>query len=1004
MNKAITSFLVAALAAVAAGPKPAPQEVPGGGFQPPAMPTSAGAPVIYEHSAEAGPDETFFIVGEKLSTNLVAWGVSASDPAGQQWLPRVQFLTGGYLAATLPEKAHDGPFVAWVKNAAGASASIVLNAPQPWWCFPNVATADDTVRVFGRNLARRPDNVEAFVYIAQADCAGVWADVEEADKYSIAFSVPEGLAPGDYQVWIHAGAGGEFGWGEPVPLRVTAAMEKEPAVTELPEVVELQRALDAAARRGGGVVKLPEGTFQFSGTLRIPAGVTLSGEEMDKTKLQLVHDPNATFARLGVSGWGHAPGAVHTVGDTMEYALDVPQAGVWTVWLRYATEMSPWKQPGVSGNHALIVDDGEPVPLENLPNTGGFGEFKWSKSAALKLTAGKHKLVWRNVKGGGVSLDAFVFALEPGFVPDEVFARSAGILPAKSPSANKEHRQDAGATLILQAEDCVKFVAKDGALRAGDHAAVWLSGDGASVENLTILGNAQVNIGVAIRSPEQTTWLRNCRVEKVRVADCDGKQAENCGVLATRAEHATVTDNELWGRTPLFISGARQTEFARNRLVSVTRFGGNAEAAILGRCEPIEECVIEDNLIASPRGAEAGGPTARRLLWFSTGHGSITRNWISNNGVEAPHGPGASVGAGQARFGGVAGTDQNVGEMILFEGNHRTAYFGPLAGADATSVTLPKTFPPTPDDRLGSVKREQLARDADNNETPFWPPDADDGTPEPPMGEYYVTVFSGAGQGQTRRVVKRDGERLLLDRPWRVAPAKGSVVAVGTMFYRNLIVGNHTADGMTGVQLWISCVENVIAANTIARQRKPGLFLYANGTTLASSMPRTWNRGISPLFWNVAEGNRVEECSAGALVTSGDAPKLPIEFPRALGNVLRHNSFIRSRTDGVVLVSRKGAAVTGDTSASVAGTVVEFNVVRDAATAYHAAGSSDAIVFRRNHAYFWYPVNTSTNAPVAFAVDESGATAVVEQNSVEGIHGVGEKRIIEVQRAKENGK
>jgi nicotinate-nucleotide pyrophosphorylase len=209
---------------------------------------------------------------------------------------------------------------------------------------------------------------------------------------------------------------------------------------------------------------------------------------------------------------------------------------------------------------------------------------------------------------------------------------------------------------------------------------------------------------------------------------------------------------------------------------------------------------------------------------------------------------------------------------------------------------------------------------------------------------------------------------------------------------------------MTGVQLWISCVENIIAANTIARQRKPGLFLYANGTTLASSMPRTWNRGISPLFWNVAEGNRVEECSAGALVTSGDAPKLPIEFPRALGNVLRHNSFIRSRTDGVVLVSRKGAAVVGDTSASVAGTVVEFNVVRDATTAYHAAGSSDAIVFRRNHAYFWYPVNTSTNAAVAFAVDEPGAMVAIEQNSVEGVHGVGEKRIIEVLRAKENGK
>jgi hypothetical protein len=1013
MNKATLSMVVAALAAIAAGPQPAPKEVPGGAFQPPAMPAPAGAPVIYEHSAEAGPDETFFLVGEKLSTNLVAWGVSAENPTGQQWLPRVQFLTGGYLAATLPEKAHDGPFVVWVKNAAGASVPIVLNAPQPWWCFPNSAAANDTVRVFGRNLTRRPDNVEAFVYVAQAGRAGVWADVEEADKYSVAFTVPEGLAPGDYQVWIHAGAGGEFGWGEPVTLRVTTVVEKEPAITELPEVVELQRALDAAAKRGG-VVKLPEGTFQFSGTLRIPAGVTLRGEGMDQTKLQLVRDPRATFARLGVSGWGHAPGAVHTPGDTMEYALDVPQAGEWTVWLRYATEMSPWKLPGVSGNHALIVDGGEPVSLENLPNTGGFGEFKWSRSAALKLAAGRHKLVWKNLKGGGVSLDAFVFALEPGFVATEELLKPRVVAaPAKGadssapmkPTAPLAGAATAGANvLILQAEDCVRFVAKDGSLRVGDRAAVWLSGDGAAVENLTILGNAQVNIGVAIRSPEQTTWLRNCRVEKVRVADCDGKQAENCGVLVTRAERARVVDCELWGRTPLFISGARQTEFARNRLVSVTRFGGNAEAAILGRCEPIEECVIEDNLIASPRGAEAGGPTARRLLWFSTGHGSITRNWVSGNGVEEPLTPGASTGAGQARFGGVAGTDQNVGEMILFEGNHRTAYFGPLAGGDAASVTLPKTFPPTPDDRLGSVKREQLAHDGDNNETPFWPPDADDGTPEPPAGEYYVTVFSGTGQGQTRRVVKRDGERLLLDRPWRVAPGKGSVVAVGTMFYRNLIVGNHTADGMTGVQLWISCVENIIAANTIARQRKPGLFLYANGTTLASSMPRTWNRGISPLFWNVAEGNRVEECSAGALVTSGDAPKLPIEFPRALGNVLRHNSFIRSRTDGVVLVSRKGAAVVGDTSASVAGTVVEFNVVRDATTAYHAAGSSDAIVFRRNHAYFWYPVNTSTNAAVAFAVDEPGAMVAIEQNSVEGVHGVGEKRIIEVLRAKENGK
>jgi hypothetical protein len=199
---------------------------------------------------------------------------------------------------------------------------------------------------------------------------------------------------------------------------------------------------------------------------------------------------------------------------------------------------------------------------------------------------------------------------------------------------------------------------------------------------------------------------------------------------------------------------------------------------------------------------------------------------------------------------------------------------------------------------------------------------------------------------------------------------------------------------MTGIQLWISCMENVIAGNTIARQRKPGLYLYANGTTLASSMPRTWNRGISPLFWNTVEGNRTDECSAGALVTSGDYPDMPVEFPRALGNVLRQNSFIRSRTDGVAITSRRPAGP-ADTAPSIAGTIVEFNVARDAAVAYRSGNLADATVFRRNHACFWYPVNDATNAPVAFQVDNPAARVAIESNTHEGPQGVPDKRVIE---------
>jgi len=98
----------------------------------------------------------------------------------------------------------------------------------------------------------------------------------------------------------------------------------------------------------------------------------------------------------------------------------------------------------------------------------------------------------------------------------------------------------------------------------------------------------------------------------------------------------------------------------------------------------------------------------------------------------------------------------------------------------------------------------------------------------------------------------------------------------------------------------------------------------------------------------------------------------------------------------VILTSRPTPTGVKDTSASVAGTLVEFNVVRNASTAYHAAVSVNATVFRRNHAYFWYPVNHSPDRPVAFQVDTGRSSTVLELNSIEGIHGVHDPSLIDL--------
>lgn len=965
-------------------PDPAP-ETPGPDYAPPIDPkldVPDDAPHLSMDTAEAGPDQTFLAVGDGLTGELYVWGRDEAAAQGRKWDVKTYLSKEGYVAATLPDRSFDAPFLVWAANEHGWSRPIRLNVPQAWWCYPHRPTIGSVLRVFGRDLARRPDDARAFCYLNQPGQPGVWLETERVGRYELAVDLPVTLKPGSYQLWVHAGAGGQYGWSAPLAVSLAGMTAGDrPDVTVDPGQ-DVQAAIDGL--HGPGIVMLSSGVYPFHGTLRVPAGVTVSGTGSASTTLQLQPSRPDQFARVNASSWNSGPGRIHSVGDRMIYDLDVPTAGTWQVWLRYATEMSPWDQPGVSGNHTLQVGDGEPVPLENLPNTGSFSAFKWSRSATLELPQGKVTITWQNAKGGGINLDAFVFASDPDYTPTD------DPWPASGPGV-----------IVRQAEDVSQFITKEGSLPGATNTLVWLSGDGAAVKNLTIAGSPQASTGVLIQSPEPLGWVKGCRVTDCRVVDLEGKGAEICGVKLAQADAAVVRDNALHARAPIWLAGVRHCEFADNELVPHTRYSNNALAAIVGRTDVVEQCVIEHNVVVSPRGAEAGGPQVMRLIWLSTGRGSITRNWLAHNGTVDPNGPGAMRGAGPMRFGGVAGHDQNVGEMILFEGNHRTMYFGPLAGADAQSVTLPKTLPDTPDERLGSVKREQLAHDADGNETPFWPPNELDTSDEPPLGEYYVSVFKGRGQGQTRRVVKREGERLLLDRPWRVPPTEGSVVAIGTAFYQNLIVDNYTSDGMTGIQLWISCVENVCAGNSIVRMRKPGFFLYSNGTTLASSMPRTWNRGISPLFFNTVEGNLTDECSAGALVTSGDAADLPIEFPRALGNVLRANSFVKSRTDGVIITSRKGEAANGDTSASILGTLVEFNVVRDAPTAYHLSHGGDGVVFRRNHAYFWYPVNNSTAPPVAFKIDPAGADVAIDQNTVEGIVGSGTKDVVQVERPEE---
>ena len=125
-----------------------------------------------------------------------------------------------------------------------------------------------------------------------------------AEKYELWVPLPKDLPPGEYQVWVHAGRGGKFGWGGPIPWRTANPPSEEPRTVEF-KGGNLQEAVDRLSREGGGVLQLPEGVIQLHGTLVVPAKVAVKGAaggglffRGEKSVLQTPDDPAAHWAPI----------------------------------------------------------------------------------------------------------------------------------------------------------------------------------------------------------------------------------------------------------------------------------------------------------------------------------------------------------------------------------------------------------------------------------------------------------------------------------------------------------------------------------------------------------------------------------------------------------------------------------------------------------------------------------------------------------------------------------
>jgi len=202
-------------------------------FAPPvtAIAPAAGTPGIAAWTETAGPSQSLSISATKMSalpasanssdTQFVTYGQTTSTN-GELVSDTIQQLGPNNASVTLGQSnTANSMYLLWAVNADGYSAPVAINKTDAWWVGPNQATAGQTISVYGQNLTYSASNPQSWVYITQAGSStGQWASVVSANPYKVDFVVPTNLTNGNYQVWVHNGHGGQYGWSSPVTLTI----------------------------------------------------------------------------------------------------------------------------------------------------------------------------------------------------------------------------------------------------------------------------------------------------------------------------------------------------------------------------------------------------------------------------------------------------------------------------------------------------------------------------------------------------------------------------------------------------------------------------------------------------------------------------------------------------------------------------------------------------------------------------------------------------------------
>ena len=126
--------------------------------------------------------------------------------------------------------------------------------------------------------------------------------------YEIDVTLPEDLPPGDCEIFVHNGSGGDLGWSQPLKIKVCEFSRRSRTIVKASDFgaipnddksdsSALEKALQAAAENADkGIVQLEAGVYHLSGNLRLPPGTILRGVSKTGTTVATLNGAPMTAA------------------------------------------------------------------------------------------------------------------------------------------------------------------------------------------------------------------------------------------------------------------------------------------------------------------------------------------------------------------------------------------------------------------------------------------------------------------------------------------------------------------------------------------------------------------------------------------------------------------------------------------------------------------------------------------------------------------------------------